>query len=431
MEIRAELEDITGVKKKLSVEVPAEVASKEFERLAQDYRKYARLPGFRPGKAPLQLIKRKFAEDIKGEVIKKLVPESLEKALRDEGVTPLGYPNLENVTAEEGQPLVYEASFEIRPAVDLPDYRGLEVVVEEKPVAEEDIVEQLERLREQNAQLVSVEDRPVQDGDEAMIDLKGEYLDMELEKKGVEAIAEENVIVQVGDEGTHASFTENVRGLNIGEEKTFEVEYPDDYPEKKLAGRRVRFTAEVTDIKRKELPELNDDFAKDLGDFESLEDIRSRIREDLAAGRQRERDAEIRTSLLNKIIAQTSFEVPEVMVEARTRERIESLAGRLASQGIDPSRANINWRKIREDMQQDVVDEIRGRLILDEIASREAIEVSPEEINAEIEKAAQSMGQPIEKVQQYFSDPEQVAGLKGDLRRGKALAIIVEGAKVK
>lgn len=429
MEIRAELEDLTSVKKKLSVEVPADVAAQEFERLAQDYKKHARLPGFRPGKAPLQLIKRKFAEDIKSEVMKKLIPESLEEALRGEGVRPLGYPSLENVVAEEGKPLAYEASFEVRPVVELPEYKGLEVSVEEKPVAEEEIQEQLERLREQNAQLVAVEDRPVQDGDEAMIDLRGERLDV---APGTDAqtITEENIIVQVGDEGTHPAFSENLKGLNIGEEKTFEVDYPDDYPEKKLAGHQVRFTAEVTDIKRKELPELNDDFAKDVGDFESLDDIRKRISEDLVASRGRERAAEIRQALINKLIGQTSFEVPEVLIESRSRERIESLAGRMANQGIDPSRANIDWRKIREDMQQDVVDEIRGRLILDEIASQEEIEVGQEEVNAEIQKAADSMGQPVEKVQQYFSEPDQIAGLKADIRRGKALAIIVEGAKV-
>ncbi len=429
MEVRAELEDITSVKKKLSVEVPAEVASEEFERLAQDYKKYARLPGFRPGKAPLQLIKRKFAGDIKGEVIKKLVPESLEEALRAEGVRPLGYPSLENVTAEVGKPLIYEASFEVRPVVELPEYRGLEVSVEAKPVAEEDIQEQLERLRETNAQLVAVEDRPVQDGDEVMIDLNGEYLDVEPGQE-VQAIAEEDIIVRVGDEGTHPSFSENVKGLNIGEEKIFEVEYSDDYPEKKLAGRQVRFTAEVTDIKCKELPELSDDFAKDLGDFESLDDLRARISGDLAASREQERAAEVRKSLINKLVAQTSFEVPEVLVEGRTRERIEGLAGRIASQGIDPSRANIDWRKIREDMQQDVVDEVRGRLILDEIASQEDIEVGPEDINEEMRKAAESMGQPVEKVQQHFSEPDQLAGLKADIRRSKALAIIVDGAKV-
>jgi len=429
MEIRAELEDITSVKKKLSIEVPAEAASEEFERVAQDYRKYAKLPGFRPGKAPLQLIKRKFASDIKGEVMKKLIPESLEEALRAEGVRPLGYPSLENVTAEEGKPLAYEASFEIRPVVELPEYKGLEISVEDKPVAEEDIQEQLERLREQNAQLVAVEDRPVQEGDEALIDLKGEYLDAEAGQE-TQAITEENIIVQVGDEGTHPSFNENVTGLNIGEEKSFEVEYPEDYPEKKLAGHRVQFTAEVTDIKCKELPELSDDFAKDLGSFESLADLRTRIEGDLAAARSQERDAEIRKALVNKLIGQTSFEVPEVLVEGRTRERVEGLAGRIASQGIDPSRANIDWGKIQEDMQQDVVDEIRGRLILDEIASEEEIEVSPEEINEEMKKAAESMGQPVEKVQQYFSEPDQLAGLQADLKRSKALAIIVDGAKV-
>jgi trigger factor len=429
MEIRAELEDITGVKKKLIVEIPAEVASEEFERLSQDYKKYAKLPGFRPGKAPLSLIKRRFASDIRQEVLKKLIPESLEEALRAEGLRPLGYPNLENVKAEEGEPLAYEALFEVRPEVELPDYDGLEVSVEDRPVSEEDIQERLEQLRDQNAQLVAVEDRPVEDGDQAMVDVNGEYLDVESGGE-TQAISQENVIVHIGDEGTHPSFNENIIGLNIGEEKSFDVEYPEDYPEEKLAGRKVRFNAEVTDIKRKELPELNDDFARDLGSFESLEDIKNQITEDLKASRQSEREAEVRKALLDKVIAQTSFDVPEVLVEGRARERLEGLAGRIASQGIDPSQANIDWKKIREDMEQDVVDEIRGRLILDEIAVREDLEVGQEEIDEEIKRAAASMGQPVEKVQQYFSEPHQIASLKADIRRSKALAIIVDGAKV-
>jgi trigger factor len=430
MEIRAQLEDITSVKKKLVIEIPVETAAGEFEKVAQEYKRYARLPGFRPGKAPLQLVKRRYAGDIRGEVIKKLVPEAYEEAVRQEGIKPLSQPDLENLEAEEGKAFSFEAHFEILPEIELPSYKGLEVEVESEALEEEDVNKQLEALREQNAQLVAVEDRPIADGDQAMIDLKGESLDLE-EDGPSETVVDESIIVHVGDEGTHPSFNENLIGLNIGEEKTFEVDYAEDYPEEKLAGRKVRFTAEVTDVKRKELPELNDEFAKDVGDFESIEEIENRIRADLESARETKREADIRKALTNKLIGQTSFDVPEVLVKSRLRERLETLAGRMANQGIDPARANLDWKKVRDDMQQDVVDEVRGRLIVDAVAAEEGVDVSAEEITQEIKQIAASMNVPEQRVRQHFMESDEGGSLKADIRRRKALAIIVNSAKVK
>jgi len=429
MKVRAQLVDISDVKKKLVIEIPTDVADAEFRRVSDEYRRYARLPGFRPGKAPMPLVKRRFAGDIKDEVVKALVPKAYQTALEEQSVEPLDSPTLEELKVEEGQAVTFEAHFEVRPRIELPEYKGLEVRVEKKAVTDEDLDAQFEQLREQHAQLVPVEDRPAGAGDHVQIDLTGRYLDPEGNETG-EALAEENVVVRVGDEDTHAAFSENVAGMNIGEEKTFEADYPEDYPEKKLAGRRVRFTVEVTDIRRRELPELNDEFAKDLGEFESLEDVRQRIRKDLEAKAEQAHAGEIRKALTNKLIAATSFEVPEVLVEARVKERLEGLAGRIMSQGIDPSRSNIDWRSVREEMRKDTVDEIRGRLILDAVSEAEGFEVSQEELQAEIEQLSQSLEQPVEKVVQYLQKDEGMKGVRENLLRRKALAKVVETAKI-
>ena len=431
MNIRVELEEIGSIKRKLNVEIPAEIASKEFERVARDFRKHASLPGFRRGKVPLQLIKRRFAGDIRGEVLQKLVPESYEQAIKDQELKPLGQPNLENLTANEGDPLSFEARFEVKPEFDLPKYKGLSIKVENRPVIDEDVDEELEKLREKNSQLVSVEDRVAREDDYVTVDMKGEYLDEVTMDETSEPISEEGVVVHIGDEQTHKAFSEAVVGVKVGEEKTFEVDYAEDYPEKKLAGRRLRFTAKVGEIKRKELPELNDDFAKDLREYETLAELRVKIEETLEETRAKDHENEVRKALVKKLNESVDFEVPDVLVEGRMDERLRDLAANVVSQGIDPSRSNIDWKQIREDMRSDVVEEVRTRLVLEEVVQQESIDVSREELDGEIDRLAESMGQPREKVAQYFQQENRMDGFQADLLRQKALGIIRETAKVK
>jgi trigger factor len=431
MEIRARLEDISSVKKKLSIEIPAEVTTEEFQRVARDYRRQVRVPGFRTGKAPLPLVRRRYAGDIREEVVRKLVPESYRQAVHEQGVTPLGEPSLENLALEEGQSLRFEAHFEVEPEIALPKYKGLDVQVERPTVEDKDVEQQLERLREQNAQMVSVEDRPIESGDYAIVDLRGVYVDAEEGKSPASPIEEKEVSVRVGEPETHRAFNENLVGMSIGEEKTFDVEYDGDYPQKTLAGRRLRFTAEVTDIKRAELPDLNDDFAKDLGSFESLEDVRQRIRGDLEESARQARDASVREKLVDRLIQSTSFEVPQVLLDRRLDHHLNEAARQVVQRGVDPMRANIDWRKLREDFAPRAEREVRTQLILDRIAAAEGIEVSPEERSAEMERLAASMRQPVEKVRQYFREEGRMESLETDMRRRAAMNIIADSAKLK
>jgi trigger factor len=427
MEISVELEEISTVKKKLNVSIPEELAAKEFERVAKEYKRHARLPGFRPGKAPLGLVKRHFGQDIRGEVIKKLVPEAYQQAVREESVQPLGQPSLQNLKAEEGQPVTFEAHFEVKPIIELPECRGLELSVDSREVTEDDLQEQLERLRESHAQLVAVEDRPIEKGDTAIADIRGSFLD---EGAPAEPIEEEDVHILVGDEGTHAAFTEQLLGINIGEEKTFEVEYADDYPGESLAGHRVSFTVAVTDIKQKILPELNDEFAKDVGDYATLDELKARILGELEQAQKQSRENEIRKAASKKLLELTPFEVPDVLVEERSDQRLRELAGKVMSQGIDPARANIDWRQIRKDMRPDVEDEVRTQLILDEIALAEDLEITAQEVDEEIDRLAASLEQPREKVSQAVREEDEGASLQSEMRRRKALGFVIEHAKV-
>ncbi|MFQ5928310.1 MAG: trigger factor [Acidobacteriota bacterium] len=429
MDIRVQLEDVSTVKKRLKVEVPADIALQEFNQVAGEYKKRARLPGFRPGKAPVQLVKRHFRRSIRSDVLQKLVPQSYDQAIREKGFQPLGEPSLENLTFEEGEPLVYEANFEIHPRIELPEYKGIAVTADLEPVTPEDVDEELEMLREKHSRLVSIEDQPIQEGAYAVIELHGEYVDAEDHSHPHQPIQEENVVVKVGDEHTHEAFNKALLGMNVAEEKKFEIEYASDYPEKKFAGHKVLFSVKVTDIKHKELPELDDDFAKDLGDYETLQELRERLKGQLTAQRERNRENDLKNRLLEQLIDGTSFEVPDVLVEDQTDSMIRNLAYQMASEGVDPAKANVNWVKVRADFRPEAEKRVRANMVLSEIGHRENVEVTSEELENELERMADSMDQPKEKVRQYFQQKNRMEGLKGQLVREKGLKMLLESAK--
>lgn len=424
------MEDVTTVKKRLKVEVPARIALKEMDQVAKQYKQQARLPGFRPGKAPVELIKRHFRKSIRSDVLQKLIPDSYQEAIKEKGVEPIGEPSLENLTFEEGEPLVYEANFEIQPEIELPDYRGLKVTVESKPVTPEAVDEELGNLRETHSRLVAVEDQPIQEGDYAVIDLHGEYLEDEESETSRDPFEEEGVVIQVGEEHTHEAFNKALVGTGVGEETTFEVQYESDYPEEKLAGHKLRFTVKVGEIKQKELPELNDEFAKDLGEYETLKELREKIGERLGVEREKNREMDLGNKLLEELAAQTDFEVPEVLVANRVDGMLRDLAYKMASQGMDPSKANVDWMKVRADFRSDAEKQVKANLMLGEIGRRENIEISSETLEQEMAQMAESMEQPTEKVQQYFQQEGRIESLETQLIQKKAVKILVEGAEI-
>ena len=428
MEIRVELEDVSTVKKKLKVEVPAGVALKEFNQIAAEYKKHARLPGFRPGKAPVELVKRHYRKDIRSDLLQKLIPDSYDQAVKEKAVHPIGEPSLEQLTFEEGEALVYEANFEVQPKIDLPEYRGLEVRLESRPLTDEDVEEELRKLQEAHSRLVAVEGRAAREGDYVAIDLSGEYLDAEDE--GLEPFHEENVVVKVGEEHTHQSFTEALTGSRVGEQKEFEVEYAEDYPEKKLAGRRLRFAARVNEVKERELPELSDEFARDLAAYQSLAELREDIRTRLREQRESTRESDLGNRILEKLIEGSSFEVPDLLVEERIDGMIRELAYNMASKGLDPSKADVDWMRVRADFRGDAGKQVRANMLLGEIGQQEKIEVAEEEVEGEIRRAADSMKQPVEKVRQYFQKHNRMEGMRRQLVRSRVLKILVESAKV-
>lgn len=430
MEVRSQVEELSQIRRKLSVEVASDIVDQEFERVAVEFRKRAKVPGFRPGKAPMGLVKRRYFADIREEVIGRLVPEAYREALRQEKLNPVVEGDLREVKMEPGQVLSFEVEFEVAPEFELPEYKGLHVEVPAPQHDVEDrVARQLEMLRTHHAEWVEVSDRPATAGDRVHVRIERTYEDGE--KEGQQVFDEEEIAVVLGKDDNIAEFEKNLTGVRVGDRVDFVVEYPGNHEEPRLAGRKVRFQGVVTSVKERQLPELNDEFAKDLGAFEDLEQLKGLLRRDIEAQVEKERRAALEEALREKILQGLEFEVPGDWVNERVRRRLERMARDLVNRGIDPSQAGLDWRAFAESVRPEAVRELRWELVLDRIAQKEGIGVTEEEVEAEVEKLATALGRPPAAVRsELLRDENSMARLRRQIARQRALAIMEESAVV-
>ncbi|HEY1338448.1 MAG TPA: trigger factor, partial [Bryobacteraceae bacterium] len=299
---------VEGCKHSLEITVPVAEVEKETERAIAEIQKKVRLPGFRPGKAPASLVKTRFAGDVRQEVLEKLVPRFFNAAVEKDNLRVVGQPSVSEVHLHAGEPLKFKAEFEVAPSFDLGEYRGVTVTYSEPEVTDADLMDRLERIRDQKAEFVDEEPRPVADGDYAVVSL-------ESLSGADEKISEDELVLNIGGESTMVAFSENLRGAAPDEAREFDVSYPEEYERKNLAGRTVRFRATVKTIRRKELPELNDEFAKDLGDYQTLDELKDAIRKTILRERERAAQERAKHELLDKLVDAHDFPVPQAYVD--------------------------------------------------------------------------------------------------------------------
>jgi trigger factor len=412
-------------RRELELEIPAEDVSKATERVAKELARVARVPGFRPGKAPISLIKRRFADDIKGEVLQSLVPERVEKAVAEQKLSPVSQPQVDKLDFNEGQPLKFRAVFEVLPEFDLGTYKGLEIEMPQMDVTEEDVNKALEETRERAAAFAPVEGRAVENGDFAQLKLVGTPAD------GGEPINADSVLCHIGAEETMEPFNEALRGANIGDHKEFDVEYPADYPDEKLAGKKFHYAADVTGIKTKQLPELNDEFAKDVSDAATLEELKTKIRESLVHQRDhRQKDLQ-RERVITELVKLHDFPVPESLVESQMDVRLERMVRSLAQQGVDPRAVNLDWSALRGRQQDRAKDDVKAELIIDRIASTEKIDVTDEEVEHELQHLAGHSGESVEAIRARLTKQGALDRMKAKLRSDKTLDWLAQNANVR
>ncbi len=413
--------------RELTIEIPVEDVERETARVTREFARVARLPGFRPGKAPAQLVRRRFWDDIKSEVVHTLVPASLENAFRERKLAPVGQPSIAELTFEPEQPLRFKAIFEVMPEIELGDYKGLEVEAAKVELTEEDLEGELAGLREQAATYVPVEDRPAEEGDTVVASMVGVVTEP---KERRDPIQLEEVRIQLGSESTLPGFKEALRGARAGDERQFSVTYPDDYPQGDLGGCTVAFTARVKGVQRKQLPALDDEFAQQVSDVKTLEELKAKLRAHLEEMRARREKELTRQHLLDALLARHDFPVPEALVEQQMNVRLQRQVRALMAQGIDPKRVDVDWRRAWRAGREAAVRETRLGLLLDRIAAAESLEASEDELSQEIERMAQQRQQTPEAVRARLTKEGNLDSIKDAIRSEKVIDFLLAQARL-
>jgi len=412
-------------RRELELEIPAEEISKASEKVAKEFAKMARVPGFRPGKAPISLIKRRFAEDIKSEVLQNLVPETVEKAVAEQKLSPVSQPQVDKLEFNEGQPVKFRASFDVLPEFTLANYKNLEIEMPEMTLTEEDVAKALAEMQQRAAAFTPVEGRAVQNDDFVQVKLNG------TPEGGGEPLQAESVLCHVGAEETMEPFNENLRGANVGDHKDFDVNYPADYPDAKLAGKLFHYSVDVLGIKTKKLPELNDEFAKDVSDATSLEELKTKIRESLEHERDHRHKDLQREKVIGELVKLHDFPVPETLVEHQMDVRLERVVRSLAQQGVDPRAVNVDWVSLRRRQEERAKDDVKAELVIDRIATEEKIEVTEEELDHEIEHMAGHSGESTEAFRARLTKQGALDRMRAKLRSDKTIDWLAQNASVK
>ena len=421
--MKTEFVDVNETRKNVRVEIPTDVVSAEIDRIAKDYSKKARIPGFRPGKAPANVIKQRFKDQILHEVAHDLIPRAVDDALRERGVEAVDTPDVRDVTIEEGQPLTFTASFDTLPSFDPGDLSTISLRRPSSRIEESVVDQSLQRLRDRAARHEPVEGRGVDHGDTVAVDLERRHTDGTSQKHA-------DVSIELGAKANPPGFDEQLLGLEPGATKSFTIHYPADYPIGELANTDVSYTVAVKGIKRRVLPDLDDEFAKDLGEFDTLDALRARVRADLEEEGRHAADRDVRAELMKQLAARLPFEVPQPLVEREIDRRLEEFARRLIDQNIDPRQAGIDWNAFRESQREVAREAVAAALVLDEVSRREHLDVTEDELEREVSRYADRSGRTPAAVRAALEKEGGLSRVSAGLRREKSIDFAMARATI-
>ena len=410
-------ETTSSTRREIAVEIPVEEVNRETASLIQKYQKLARIPGFRRGHVPASIIRQRFSEDLKSDVVEALVPRYFRKEADKQGLIPVSQPQVTDLQLKDNEPLRFKASFEVMPEIKVEGYKELRAEKTEVTVTDEEVEQSLNSLREQHATFTSVEGRALADGDYAQVSLDGKPKDGE-----DKPVHMDEVLVEIAGKNTMPEFTENLRGASPGDERVFEVTYAADATEQRLAGKTFTYTVKVQSIKQKTLPELDDQFATQLGEFKTLDEVRQRIREGMESERKHAAEHEAKDKLVAELVKRSEFEVPEALVDRQIDVRLERGLRALAAQGMkaeDIKKMDLN--RLRVGQREQALQEVKASLVLDKIAEEEKIEVSDEEINREIDALATQSKQTPEAIRARLTRDGALDRIRNRIRSEKTL----------
>lgn len=414
------------------MEIPGDIVRAETDKIAADLARKVDVPGFRRGHVPKSVVKTRFRKELRDEMLSQILPHSLGDAIREKELKVIGEPSVEDLKFKDDESIDVTFNLEVAPEFTLSKYQGLPLTKKIYNVSDEDVDKAIEHLRDRQTQLVPVEDRDAAQGDLVTLNLAGQIAGAEDKPSEPEEIKQQDLDVELGASGVLKEFTEGLTGVKPGDLRTFTVEYPADYKPEKFAGRSVNYTAEVTAVRAKELPELDDEFARTVSeDFKTIDELRADIRSKLEHEAEHKSDSEFRSSTMEKLIDRNRFDVPEFVVEKQIDSRMNTLFRQMSGRGMDPRQLQIDWEGIREGQRERAEREVRGSFILDHIAEKEKIEVSDEELSGELRQYAESIGQSEEVLRARLTKEGSLDSITEQVRHRKALDLVIASAEIR
>ncbi|HEX9984092.1 MAG TPA: trigger factor [Thermoanaerobaculia bacterium] len=417
-------EDISSVQKSVEVEIPSAVIAAESQRVTNEFGRQAKVPGFRPGKVPAHVVRTRFAKDIEEEVLNRLLGRTFREVVDEKGLEPVGEPRLEHIDSFiEGAPIKYKAVFEVKPQVELREYRGLEIDDPAIDITDTDVDAMIERLREQGSHYRPETERPLEEGDFAIIEIASSG-------EGIEAKTDSGHF-RLGEESPLPELHDALRGKRIGETAEFDKDYPEDANQEAWRGKTVHHVVTLKEIRVQEKPEVNDEFARSVGGWETVEEMRTAITDDIRKHREQEAVRFKRTQIGDKLIAAHEFDVPEALVEEELGKSLNNYARYLASQGVNIEQAELDWRRIGEEFRPEAVKRVKRSLVLEAIAKQEKLQVSDVEVDAEIRRAAKEQDRDFADVKHRLKHDGGYEALRLSLAQERALELVLKEARTK
>jgi trigger factor len=408
-------------KRSLEVEIPLDEVNKARDRVTNSIRQRVRLPGFRPGKAPVSMIQSRFESDIRTEVLELLLPQAFRERVQQADLKVVGQPDIADLQFEPGQPIRFKADFEVAPEFEISEYHGLPVKYEEPAVEDEEAAKRLDAMRESKAEYVNLDPRPAEKGDFVLVQLKS--------LSGLAEPIEQEVQIEVGAEETLAQFNETLLGASPGETKEVDVTYPEDYGQEKLAGKTVRFQLELKFIRKKELPALDDEFARDLGDYQTLDELKEAIKKTIFHEKQYAAQQVAKEALIDKLLETNDFPIPEAYVDRQIENQVRMQLRELTGRGIDPSTLNLDWAKLKETQREKAVRNVKASLLLEKISDKETIHASKEEVDREVQRVARQEREAVAVTRAKLEKDGALGRISGHIQAEKTLQFLFDQAQ--
>lgn len=408
-------------KRSLEIEIPLEQVEQATERVTNSIKQRARIPGFRPGKAPTNIIKSRFEGEIRSEVLDLLLPQAFRERIEKDELKVVGQPDISDLHFEPGQPIRFKADFEIAPEFELGEYRGIPVKYEEPAVTDEELAQRLEAMRERKAEYVNLDPRPIESGDYVSVGLKS--------LTGLAEPIDQEVQLHVGGEETLPEFNENLLGANPGDVKEFDVKYPEDYGQEQLAGRTVRFELTPKVVRKKELPDLDDEFARDLGDYQTLDELKDSVRKAIFSEKQYTAQLAAKEEIIDKLVESGTFPIPEAYVDRQIEHQVRLQLRELAGQGVDPNTIKLDWAKVKESQHGKAVRSVKASLLLEKISEREGITATRDEVDREVQRIARQEREAVPVTRARLEKDGALGRIANHIQTEKTLQFLFENSQ--